>query len=493
MAERHPPMRFAILCGGGGTRLWPASREHHPKQFLPLGASQSLVSQTVLRLLAGQATANPATDILLISNARIAQALIADLAQNGLGYLAPNVIAEPARRNTAPAIALAASLLLSSHDASDDDILVVLPADHQVVDSQQFVSELQLAATQARELGVIVTLGIPPTHPETGFGYIEVDEAHTDKPWLHVRRFVEKPDFETAERYVASQRFLWNAGVFVASIGTLRQAFTQHQPAIAQLLTLSADEAMASFASLPDISFDYAVMEQATHVKVVPCRTEWSDVGSWDSVYDLLPKDRHSNAVQTHTPAVLHDTNHCLVWQSGATPARRLALLGLSDCLVVDTPDATLIAKRGASQQIKQTVADLKAMGCPTLLHPQHTTTSWGASSQVTQATPQAPAQPQAHLWTLQPSAEPLTLRLTSPTTVQAWWSYAPSTQTTVLFNQSPVASGQLITVEAGQACTLFVASATLPVQVVWLGQPPQVQQLASTLPTPQAQAVGSR
>jgi mannose-1-phosphate guanylyltransferase/mannose-6-phosphate isomerase len=483
-------LRFAILCGGGGTRLWPASREAQPKQFLPLGAPQSLVVQTLQRLLDGGATQQPQHDVVLISNASMAHRLALELEREHLGYLASNLIAEPARRNTGPAIALAAAVLCNDHAATDDDLLVVLPADHQLGHCAHFVADLQTAAQQAQQLGVIATLGVPPTHPDTGFGYIELDAPPSNAVAYKARRFVEKPDLATAEAYLSSGRFLWNAGIFVLSIATLKQALHRHAPSLASLLACSTGDALQRFATLPAISFDYAVMEHADHVVVVPCRSTWSDVGSWDSVYDLLPKDAEANALSEPNTTVLVDTQGCLVWQQPGSQ-RRLALVGLSDCCVVDTPDATLVVRRGASQQVKQVVDALHQQACPTLQQPAVELTAWGSISPIVGPNALAAKAPSAWLWTLAPCDTPLRLQLHSSLAAHAWAScLQPETVPAPVLelNHQPVSLPGLMQLD-GQLSphTLTVAPHQHPLQLLWLGQSPHV--LAASMATPLLEA----
>lgn len=361
-----------ILAGGGGTRLWPLSRQSWPKQFLTLStdsnpeqASASLLCETILRVTPELTDA--LSNTFLICGEPLVPSLMQDLDSHGLETLKGNILPEPCRRNTAPAIALAAQYLLDEAGCDENEVLVILPADHQVAGAETFRAHLQQAAQLARQ-GYIATLGVPPTKPETGFGYIEVSESYQQTAWLPVARFVEKPDATTAEAYVASGKFLWNAGIFVLTIKTLMDALKNHAPQVFEPLKSGYAQAYQQFTQMPDISFDYAVMEHAQKVAVVPMQTPWSDVGSWDSVYESMPQDENTNAWRTPdaTP-LLYNTQGSLVWSESQRP---VALIGMDDVLVVDTPDALLIAKRGHSQEVRHVVSTLQQQEHPTVSSP---------------------------------------------------------------------------------------------------------------------------
>lgn len=384
-------LHHLILAGGGGTRLWPLSRSHKPKQFLSLGIdpsqAPSLLCQTVLRTESGSQPLSQ--HVYMVTGSDLEQAMKTDLANHALEALIPNVIVEPARKNTAPAIALAAQFILEQTGGSlSETILAILPADHLVEDASVFQAHLAQAQQLAKE-GYIVTLGVPATHPETGYGYIEVASDYQQAAWLEAVRFVEKPDEQTAIGYVASGRYLWNAGIFVLSCETLYKALALHTPDIYNLVTQGYQHAYQHFADMPNISFDYAVMEHAKKVAVVPLRTGWNDIGSWDSLQQLLTgsaaqtDEQNNRWIQLNGgQCVAQEANNCLVWSH---TNRAIGLLGLEGVTVVDTPDALLISKSGSSQSVKQVVEALSAVSHTSLHAPSSESASWGQWEQLTQ------------------------------------------------------------------------------------------------------------
>jgi mannose-1-phosphate guanylyltransferase len=350
-----PQILPVILAGGSGTRLWPLSRETFPKQFLTLAGDDSMLQATVTRL-AGMQAAPP----LVICN-EAHRFLVAEQLRQ-LGALSQNILLEPAARNTAPAVALAA--LQASRDGADP-LLLILAADHLIADTTAFQSAVR-AALPLAQAGKLVTFGIVPTAPETGYGYIRRGPA-VDDGGFAVAAFVEKPARALAEQYVASEEYLWNSGMFcfrasryLEELGKYRpdilaacqSAFTTPQP---DLNFVRVDA--TSFAQCPSESIDYAVMEKTDAAVVVPMDAGWSDVGAFAALWDVLPKDENGNV---HRGDVLsHDSSNNLVMAENAL----VATVGLSDIVVVQTKDAVLVAPRARVQEVKQIVEQLKADG----------------------------------------------------------------------------------------------------------------------------------
>ena len=354
-------MRYAvILAGGVGSRFWPQSRQARPKQFLTVAGQRSLLQATVDRL-AGYL---PHERIVVVTHVRYLDETRAQLPE-----LPPqNLLAEPLSRNTAPAIAFAAAHLFALDPSAE---MVVLPADHVITDLPRFHAVLDAAFAQAAEPGSLVTLGIAPTHPETGYGYIQF-EGSTDDTLVEapaavpVTTFAEKPDAATAERFVDSGDFLWNSGMFVWRADTFLDAVERHMPDLAEAMApFRADPQAAfdvaavedAFAASPKQSVDYGVMEQAAHVYVVPAAFGWSDVGDWRAVYDLQDKDTAGNAVRGEV--ILQDASRCFVTGSG----RLVVVVGADDLVVVDADDAVLVMHRDAAQNVRHVVDYLHANG----------------------------------------------------------------------------------------------------------------------------------
>ncbi|MBE0621137.1 MAG: mannose-1-phosphate guanylyltransferase/mannose-6-phosphate isomerase [Burkholderiales bacterium] len=350
-----------ILSGGAGTRLWPVSREAHPKPFIVLPDGQSLMQKTLLR-----AAALKPDSILTITNrdyffiTRDAYSEVALARDIVLDYLL-----EPVGRNTAPAIA--AGALRLREQFGDAATMLVLPSDHLISDVTAFAEAVQ-AATKLAEQGYLATFGIAPTSAETGFGYIEADPAHKlGGAGLAVRRFIEKPSRAKAEEYLASGRYYWNSGMFCFRVGEFLAELARCAPDVSEAViaawqaTKRNEQPVAidadAFARIADISVDYAVMEKAERVAVVPGRFDWSDIGSWQALCDLVPADAAGNRIQGE--AVLVDSKNCFV----RSEDRLVAALGVENLLVVDTPDALLVADRSRAQDVKSIVQRLKECG----------------------------------------------------------------------------------------------------------------------------------
>jgi len=346
-----------ILSGGAGTRLWPVSREAHPKPFMRLPDGECLLQKTIKR----SAQLDDVTEIMTITNRDYyfqTRDEYTDLKIDGdINY---SYVLEPCARNTAPAIAMAA-MALQEHD---DAIMLVLAADH-IIENQQAFSDAVNAAVELAEKDYLVTFGIQPDRPETGYGYIQKGEKLNSDSAFKVDAFVEKPDLAKAEVYVKSDDYLWNSGMFcfrpqvfldaleqnAKDIFTAAQACWQQTESATQPMNLDAD----TFAKIPADSIDYAVMERASEVAVVACDIGWSDVGSWDSVSALTEADSEGNRVIGE--CMMIESKNCYV----QSQSRLVTVLGVDDLVVIDTPDALLVAERSQSQQVKKVVEQLKA------------------------------------------------------------------------------------------------------------------------------------
>ncbi|MDO8931341.1 MAG: mannose-1-phosphate guanylyltransferase/mannose-6-phosphate isomerase [Rhodocyclaceae bacterium] len=349
-----------ILCGGSGTRLWPLSRAGFPKQFLVLTGNESLFQMAARRLAALGSTDIALTAPLIVGNDEHRFMMQEQLREIGVEPVA--LLLEPAGRNTAPALTLAA---LAALDTGADPVLVVTPADQTVADTPAFTGALQQAIREAAE-GAIAIVGIAPQRPETGYGYIR---AGGGQPGMNVERFVEKPDLDTARQYLADGHYYWNAGIFVLRASVWMAALERFRPDIAKAAThawagRSTDARFvrpdkAGFAAIPAESVDYAVMERCpgngVDVRMVPLDAGWSDLGAWDSVWQALPKDAAGNVCFGDT--LVSDSRNTLVHAA----SRLVSVVGLDDVVVVETADAVLVTDRAHSQDVKNIVAALDA------------------------------------------------------------------------------------------------------------------------------------
>ena len=346
-----------IMAGGSGTRFWPASRGSRPKQLLPLaGGETSLIAETVERI----APLVPAERVLVVTSALLAEATAAELSM----LPRENILAEPLGRNTAPCVGCAAAHV---RRRDPNAILMVLPADHHIGDPDTYRKTLE-TALRAADDGALVTVGILPTRPETGYGYIEQGESLGDGVRA-VTRFVEKPDLARAEQFLASGHFVWNSGMFFFRADAVLAEFERQLPAIAARITeydaaaregREAEVVGATYASLESVSFDHGIMEHAERIAVVAGSFGWSDLGSWTTAYELAAKDAAENALRAD--GVLVDSSGCYV----SAPAGKLvALVGLHDLVVVDTGDALLIMPRERAQDVRSVVDALKSRRDP--------------------------------------------------------------------------------------------------------------------------------
>ena len=357
---RPSKVQPVILCGGSGTRLWPLSRAGLPKQFLCLTGADSLFQQAAKRLM------GLGTDNIQVANPFVVTGedhrFLATEQLREVGISPTAALLEPVARNTAPALTLAA---LAAVENGDDPVLAVTPADQNVANASAFNGAMHDAIRQAAE-GTIVILGVAPDRPETAYGYIQAVIAPT--PTLVVERFVEKPDEATARQYLAEGGYYWNAGMFVLKASVWLQAIESFRPDIATATRAawaqrSTDAAFvrpckAEFAAIPSDSIDYAVMEGCPRsrfpIRMAPLDAGWSDLGAWDAVWSVLPKDPHGNA---HVGDVLAtDCRNTLVH----TTSRLVTLVGVQNLVVVETPDAVLVADRSRSQDVKHIVNALQ-------------------------------------------------------------------------------------------------------------------------------------
>jgi mannose-1-phosphate guanylyltransferase / mannose-6-phosphate isomerase len=351
-----------VLCGGAGSRLWPVSRESFPKPFMTLGGTQSLLEQTIRR---GLACTEAGAGYLVLTNREYQFKTQEEMqkAQSGNAAVSGTQLLEPMGRNTAPAIALAATWALRKYGPKA--VLLVLPADHLISNVAEFAKDVKLAYEQA-QAGKLATFGIPPSAPETGFGYIETNSAERGKA-QDVQRFVEKPNLQRAQEFLASGKFLWNSGMFCFGAQQLLDEMKALSPdvitALNKVVASSKDAGKnvefvdADFETFPNVSIDYAVMEHAKSVKVVPARFDWSDIGSWKSVSDTYQADANGNT--SGGTSVLVDCANTHVQSDD----RLIAAVGLKDVVIVDTDDAILVAAKDRSQDVKEVVAKLKASG----------------------------------------------------------------------------------------------------------------------------------
>ena len=361
-----------ILSGGSGTRLWPVSRESFPKQFWPLVAARTMIQETAARA-AGPRFAPP----MIVCNQEHRFVVAEQLREAGIAD--PRIVLEPVGRNSAPAVA-AAAVLVAAEDP--EAVIWILAADAEIRDHGRLHAAIETAAAAARQ-GHIVTFGMKPTAPETGYGYIETGAALPAIDGAHlVARFVEKPDAETAAAYLAGGRHLWNSGMFVFTAAAMLAELRRHAPEV----LAAAEAAVAAartdldfirldpeaFAAAPSISLDYAVAERTDRAAVVPADLGWSDVGSWQALWELGAKDAAGNVAIGDV--LLEDAGNCYVRAEG----KLTAVLGLRDAVIVVTDDAVLAMDRGRSQDVKKIVDRLRAAKRPEATTHDRVYRPWG-------------------------------------------------------------------------------------------------------------------
>lgn len=367
-----------ILAGGSGTRFWPLSRHLYPKQLLRIMGEETLIQQTVRRVL----RCAPASRVLISTNPAQADSIRFQL-NEWKDELRDNFVIEPEGRNTAPAIALAATELVRR---DPEAIMLVLPADHIVSGNRRFQAAVALGTELAAE-GLLVTFGIRPIRPETGYGYIQPNvgarlaqrRGLTGYP---VARFVEKPDAATAARYVKAGHYYWNSGIFVWRASTILDEIAKYQPALARAMQKIgtfmssgvADSRMAgAYRRLAPVSIDQGVMERSSRAAMIPVDFTWSDVGNWSSLEEVAPRDRSGNVITGKVVDL--DSRNSIVYAD----RRLVATLGLTDMVVVDTPDATLVCPKARAQDVKKMVETLKQQGAPEHLEHRTVFRPWGS------------------------------------------------------------------------------------------------------------------
>jgi len=348
---------FAIIMAGGiGSRFWPISRTSHPKQFIDiLGTGKTLIQNTYDRFL----KICPKENIYVVTNE-----IYTDLVKTQLPDMADHqILTEPVMRNTAPCVAYGSFKIES---LNPDAVIVVAPSDHLILDEPAFINTIEKSLKVASENDCLITLGIKPSRPDTGYGYIQFTDNLIDDGFHKVKTFTEKPTLEIAKTFLQSGDFLWNAGIFVWSARSIVKAYSQHLPEMNEIFSdarpvYNTDNEKKhihnAYQQCTNISIDYGIMEKADNVYVIPSEFGWSDLGTWASVYELTEKDYVGNAVIPADRVIMYDSSNCMV----NVPGEKLVILqGLHDYIVVEANNSLLICPRDKEQSVKQVVADVK-------------------------------------------------------------------------------------------------------------------------------------
>jgi mannose-1-phosphate guanylyltransferase len=344
-----------IMAGGSGTRFWPKSTQSNPKQFLNLFGDRTMIQSTVDRLNGFI----PENRCVVVTNDRYVNIVKEQLPEIPDSF----IIGEPVARNTAPCVASAAQILFN---IDPEAVMVVLPADHQIADETQFRSVLDAAVHIAYQENTLITVGITPNRPETGYGYIHFDSEHENRAGKHpvhkVKNFTEKPDLETAKKFLLSGNYLWNSGMFIWKASVILDAFEEYQREIFRELDhlkgekVGKEQIDAFYHACPSISVDYGIMENADNVQVLPGDFGWNDVGSWTAVHELLKKNGSENAISASASSI-HDSSGNLVHSESG---KIIALVGAEHLAVVETEHAILVCDLRKSQDVKKVVEHLK-------------------------------------------------------------------------------------------------------------------------------------
>lgn len=334
-----------ILAGGSGSRLWPLSRELYPKQLLNLNSDKSLLQATFERLK------RCTSEIISITNTKHASNVkmqLGELCEN------PKVLSEPVAKNTAPAIVLATKYIAQT--TNSDPVIIVVPSDHLIKDNEKFLLTVKKGEILA-EQGYIVTFGIQPSYPETGYGYINTSDKISNG--FKVKEFVEKPDLETAKKYLKEGTYFWNSGIFMFKASVLFEETLKHAPEIAKLsenfdFKENSEIPFIEFDKMPSISIDYAIMEKSDKIALVKLESDWNDLGSWQSIYDISPKDENGNVFVGHV--LDKNSKNSFIYSS----SKLVATIGLEDTVIVETEDAILACKKDKTQDVKEIYNILK-------------------------------------------------------------------------------------------------------------------------------------
>lgn len=370
-----------ILAGGSGSRLWPLSRKHYPKQLLKLFGDRTMLQQTLMRLEGLPELGDP----IVVCNEEH-RFMVAEQLQE-MGQSEAAILLEPLARNTAPALALAA---VKSQTMADDPTLLVLAADHVIDDIPLFHSAIA-AAVEAAGHNQLVTFGVEPTRPETGYGYVKTRPGEGGVGYLPVEEFAEKPDLPTAEAYLAHGGYYWNSGMFVFRAPVFLSEMEKHSPDVLRAAGNAYERARAdldfiridcdAFAKAPNISIDYALMETSDKVVCVPFQAGWSDVGSWQSFWELSDRDAKGNSFVGDSIDV--DSRDTLVFSQD----KLVATIGVNNLLVINTPDAVLVADKGSAQQVKAVIAEIEKRGRSEHLQHREVYRPWGCYDSVDEGT----------------------------------------------------------------------------------------------------------
>lgn len=359
-------MKVVILAGGGGTRLFPLSRESRPKQFLNIDDNKSLLVHTIERFR----NICQLSDIIIVTNKKYQYHVQNEVALCGAQDV--HILLEPVPRNTAPAIALAAKYCQEVLGCDGDEVLFVSTSDHIIRPNNVFSASVEEANILAAK-GNVVTFGITPTYPATGFGYLEAVTAYQDTEAFEAGEVKEKPDIETAQKYVEAGNFYWNSGMFAFTVQCYFEELEKYHSDILDYLQGSYTETVQQFLKMPNISVDYAIAEKSSRIVILPLKLYWNDVGSWDAIHDVLAKDAKGNAFKGDCIAI--DCKNSLMVSNG----RLITGIGLENLTIVETPDVVLVSQKGEAQKVRDLVDELKKRGRKEAT--EHTTLyySWGS------------------------------------------------------------------------------------------------------------------